>query len=64
MSWLTPERAAAQKVELPVKWRAITYIVPWPASGGADLSVRLLAGGLEKELGVPILVVNKAGATT
>lgn len=41
--------------------RPITVIVPYPAGGGTDIVARALTGLLEKELGVPINVVNKGG---
>lgn len=41
--------------------RPITVIVPYPAGGGTDIVARTLTGLLEKELGVPINVINKAG---
>ena len=40
----------------------ITLIVAWPAGGGSDISMRLLADGLSKRLKVPVAVLNKAGA--
>ena len=41
---------------------AITCIVNWSAGGPADLSTRALAA-MEKELGVPVTVVNKEGGS-
>ena len=41
--------------------RPINVIVPYPAGGGTDIVARTLTGLLEKELGVPINVINKAG---
>jgi tripartite-type tricarboxylate transporter receptor subunit TctC len=41
--------------------RPVTIVVPWGAGGGTDLIVRIFAGGLEKELGQPVNVVNKTG---
>jgi tripartite-type tricarboxylate transporter receptor subunit TctC len=40
----------------------ITLVVAWPAGGGSDLSMRLLADGLTKKVGVPVVVLNKVGA--
>jgi tripartite-type tricarboxylate transporter receptor subunit TctC len=40
----------------------ITFIVAWPAGGGSDVSMRLLADALAKKINVPVVVVNKAGA--
>jgi tripartite-type tricarboxylate transporter receptor subunit TctC len=41
--------------------RPITLIVPWAAGGGTDAVARVLAAGLEKELGKPVNVVNRTG---
>jgi tripartite-type tricarboxylate transporter receptor subunit TctC len=41
--------------------RPVTVIVPWAAGGGTDMIVRIFAVGFEKELGVPINVVNQPG---
>lgn len=41
--------------------KPITLIVPWAAGGGTDAIARILAGGMEKELGVTVNVVNKPG---
>lgn len=40
----------------------ITLIVAWPPGGGSDISMRLLADGLSKKIGVPVVVLNKPGA--
>ncbi|HRL20929.1 MAG TPA: tripartite tricarboxylate transporter substrate binding protein [Alcaligenes sp.] len=42
--------------------RPIQMIVPWAAGGGTDTVARLVAVGLEKELGKPVNVVNRPGA--
>jgi len=54
--------APAKKVDFPQKGKAITMIVPYAAGGSTDVGGRLLAGQLEKELGTPVEVLNKAGA--
>ena len=41
--------------------RPITLIVPWAAGGGTDAVGRIIAAGLEKELGKPVNVVNRTG---
>ncbi|MEV8467490.1 tripartite tricarboxylate transporter substrate binding protein [Fluviibacterium sp. DFM31] len=43
--------------------RPITWIVPWGAGGGTDATSRMLAGLMEKELGVPVTVVNRDGGS-
>jgi tripartite-type tricarboxylate transporter receptor subunit TctC len=53
-----------KKVDYPQKGKTITFIVPNPAGGASDLAARLLAPLLEKELGVSVQVVNKAGAAS
>ena len=40
----------------------ITLIVAWPPGGGSDISMRLLADALSKEIKVPVVVLNKPGA--
>jgi tripartite-type tricarboxylate transporter receptor subunit TctC len=39
----------------------ITLIVPWAAGGGTDLIARVLADLMQKDLGKPVVVVNKPG---
>ena len=41
--------------------REITLIVPWAAGGGTDLIARFLGDLMEKDLGKPVVVVNKPG---
>ena len=42
--------------------RAIEVIVTYSAGGGTDIRIRTLAPFLEKELGVPIVIINKGEA--
>lgn len=53
--------APTSRVDFPAKRKTITVIVPWDAGGSADIVIRLLAPHLEKELGIPIQVVNRPG---
>jgi tripartite-type tricarboxylate transporter receptor subunit TctC len=53
--------AAGQALAQAYPNRPITVIVPYPAGGGADIGGRTWAGLLEKELGVPVNVVNRGG---
>ncbi len=46
----------------PQKGKAIQMLVGWAAGGSSDAGARILASGLEKELGTPVVVVNKPGA--
>lgn len=41
--------------------RPINVIVPWGAGGDSDLTTRIWADAVEKELGVPVVVINKTG---
>jgi tripartite-type tricarboxylate transporter receptor subunit TctC len=51
---------AAQAQAFPSE--PITLVVAWPAGGGSDISMRLLADALSKRIGVPVVVLNKPGA--
>ena len=48
--------ALAEYPEKPIK-----VIVPWGAGGDSDLTTRIWADAVEKELGVPVVVINKTG---
>jgi len=54
------KKTEEKTVNFPTK--PITIIAPNSAGGATDLGARLLAPVLEKELGVPVNVVNKPGA--
>ena len=41
--------------------KPITLIVPWPAGGSTDISMRAIADSASKMLGQPIAIDNKAG---
>ncbi|MEH6651435.1 MAG: tripartite tricarboxylate transporter substrate binding protein [Motiliproteus sp.] len=41
--------------------KPINIIVPWGAGGDSDLTTRIWADAVEKELGVPVVVINKTG---
>src|SRR5512133_1706148 len=58
VAWLSPASAA----DYPQKGKTIQMIVGNAAGGPTDLGARIMAAGLEKELGVPVVVVNKPGA--
>lgn len=53
------EAAVAPATDFPTK--AIDIVVPFSAGGNVDLSCRILATELEKELGQPVSVLNKEG---
>ena len=43
--------------------KPIKIIVPWPAGGGGDVVVRVLAPAISERLNTPVLVDNRPGAT-
>jgi len=51
--------APAAVAQYPEK--EITLIVPWAAGGGTDLVARFIGNLMEKDLGKPVVVVNKPG---
>ncbi len=55
-----PTKAAG----FPEKGKTMTMIVPWVAGGANDVLARLVAAGMEKELGTQIAILNKAGASS
>lgn len=54
--------SSAWAADYPLKGKSIQMLVGNAAGGPTDLGARILAAGLEKELGVPIVTVNKPGA--
>ena len=55
--------AAAGAAEAAYPDRPITLICPWGAGGGTDATARIVASILERELGVPVNVVNRTGGS-
>src|ERR1700709_2293049 len=53
--------ANAARAQAPYPSRNITMIVPFPAGGQADLAARPVALALERILGTPVIVDNRAG---
>src|SRR5450631_173971 len=58
---LVPSASARAQPKYPSE--PIKFIVPRAPGGGTDVLARLLAPTLEKKLGVPIIVDNRADAT-
>lgn len=57
------DTAAAEAAADDWKWeRKVTIVCPWGVGGGADGTLRPLQPILEKELGVPVEIVNVEGA--
>ena len=42
--------------------RAVNFVVPFPAGGRTDVAARVITQFMERHLGAPAVVVNKAGA--
>src|SRR5918997_1399361 len=42
--------------------RPVRFIVPFPAGGGTDVWARMVAEGMQAELGQPIVIENRGGA--
>jgi tripartite-type tricarboxylate transporter receptor subunit TctC len=55
-----PMAALAQSGNWPT--RPITLVVPWPAGGQTDLTMRLLGDLASRQLGRPVVVDNRPGA--
>ncbi|HEX9720639.1 MAG TPA: tripartite tricarboxylate transporter substrate-binding protein, partial [Ramlibacter sp.] len=44
--------------------KPITLVIPYPPGGAVDVTGRIIARGLESQLGQPVIVDNKPGAGT
>lgn len=64
MTIFEPACAGAATGDFPQKGKPITIIVPFSAGGTADITARLIAPVMEKELGTPVVVANKPGASS
>src|SRR5450631_4920694 len=61
-SLLSASSALAQNAITSYPNRPIRIIVCVPAGGGVDTVTRIVANGLQKRLGQPLVVENRAGA--
>jgi tripartite-type tricarboxylate transporter receptor subunit TctC len=52
----------AMAAGFPQKGKSIQILIGFAAGGSLDVGARITASGLEKELGTPVLTVNKPGA--
>ena len=55
--------ALAQNAGFPEKGKTLRIVVPFAAGGGVDNAARLLGEQLRKQLGLTVIVDNKAGAS-
>ena len=56
--------SVAHAEDFPAPGRPVQVILPYPPGGGSDISARALAPLLERELGNPVIVVNRPGANS
>jgi tripartite-type tricarboxylate transporter receptor subunit TctC len=54
--------SARAATPFPEPGKPIRFVVPYPPGGPTDLMARILQPELQKRLGVPVLVENRAGA--
>ena len=59
---LSPALPAMAQAPFPEPGRPLTVIVPYPPGGGSDVTARALGPELDGALGVPVVIVNRAGA--
>ncbi|MES2184158.1 MAG: tripartite tricarboxylate transporter substrate binding protein [Pseudomonadota bacterium] len=63
MAVLACTPAWSQTAKFPDHDRTIRMVVPFAAGGGVDSAARLVAEQLRKQLGLPVIVDNRAGAS-
>jgi tripartite-type tricarboxylate transporter receptor subunit TctC len=62
ISGALPLAASRAQAQAPWPARPIQLIVPWPAGGATDLTLRVLTEEAEPLLGQPFYIVNRPGA--
>ena len=60
--WIACMVAFAAAAQDPFPARPVTYVVPYPPGGAADVFARQLAQKLAERLGRPVIVENRPGA--
>jgi tripartite-type tricarboxylate transporter receptor subunit TctC len=53
----------AHAADYPQKGKAVQLLIGYAAGSSTDAGARIMSSGLEKELGTPVLPVNKPGAS-
>lgn len=61
VAWFGAPAAQAQSAAFPAA--PVKIIVPWPAGGSQDVSARVLAERMGADLGQPVIVDNRPGAS-
>ena len=57
--------ATAQSPQWPIPGKTIRIVLPFPAGGaGTDMMARLVGKKLSEDVGVPVVIDNKPGAST
>jgi tripartite-type tricarboxylate transporter receptor subunit TctC len=64
LAFMAGNAALAQSPADDYPSRTVTFICPFPAGGGTDILVRLLAAELQDKLKRPVIVDNRVGAGT
>lgn len=62
--WVGVQSQAFAQTDWPVKGKPLTMLIGFAAGASTDVGARLMASGLEKELGVNVTPVNKPGASS
>ena len=65
MAALLAPLASAARAQAPAfPTRPITLVVSFPAGGSSDVTARILAEGMARDLGQPVVVENRPGGAT